>query len=1045
MVGYTATVESMGEDRALPFTRALHDLLSKAVKEHGGSVRSFAGDSVMAVFGADSFHEDPALRACRAAVAIHAAFDAHGDEFAARYAVRPGMRVGISSGVAVMAPEAGGDAALSAVGTVVNLASRVQALAVEGRTLISDATRRQVEWQTDLSFGGEHAIKGVGRPQKLWWLRAVRPGVTRFDASIARGLSPLVGRESEMAVLTAALKDAHERRQLVDLVGEPGMGKTRLAFEFTQRAEAGGALVLTGHCSPDGRDVPFLPFLEVVRDAFRLRADHEPEEIVRNLEAGLRVSGLYSRQNLGLLQNLLGLKAQEGALSGLDGVLIGLKTRDLLPQLLWAQTKANPVVVLIEDLHWIDKMSEDLLTRLAEEEDKANLLILTTRRPETALAYAGLPDMKTLVLPPLAADDLQKLLRSRTGSVSLPDVLVAKVTDRAGGNPLFGEEILSLIIQQGTVHDTEGSNLADEGPIEGGLPASVQNLLTVRIDRLGTDERTLLQVAAVIGPRFDPGLLEMAMSNWPGDLGATLQRLQDLDLVRREANSSNYVFRHVLLRDTVYAGLLADRRQALHLVVAEALERRSGGRLPEVAETLAFHFLRAGLTRQAFTYAVMAGRKALGIYSLDLAAGFFEQAMSIYESDPACTTNDDVVAFLSDYGLCLNISMRVRPMLALAEKVGPILSRSGDSPQHIHFLHHLVVCLICSSNYFRSNDIRNEMREMAARLGDDDSRAYALASDIALSCHFEPYAPEVFDAKRQEAEALVAKLDDAYLRNYLFAYLGYDKICRGLVAEANDLAEQMIARGTALNDARSLGYGTAMKALSALCTDDYPTALRESEAALGVARVAWETAIAVCSRKASLIPLGLPGASEEVEGFLRESAENNWTMMSSGPEAMLGVAMVMQGRIGEGIMHLKKTIARRESEGARGAADWSRMYLCEVYVSILSGEGEKPPLPVLLRNFGVLMKVMIIGPVEIRAMLSSVQSNAHFAKNGHYIARSEMLIGLLCKARKQKYAAITHLSKALAIIEPAGQSTMRSRIENALSELGARSAVERQA
>lgn len=1033
MVGYTATVESLGEERTLAFTRTLHDLLTQSVQEHGGTVHSYAGDSIMAVFGVPIAQEDQALRACKAAQSIHAAFDAAAGRLETQFGVSPTLRVGISSGTAVMAP-AQGDA-LATVGTVVNLASRVQALSSARQTLICDATRRQVEGLADLGFEGEHAIKGVGRPQKLWWLRAIRPGATRFDASVARGLSPLVGREAELALLSEALDRVPGSLQLVDMVGEPGLGKTRLVFEFTQMARARGAVVMTGHCTADGRTVPFLPFLEVVRDAFQLRSDDEPEEIARKLEAGLRNSDLHSAQNLGLMQNLLGLKAAEGALAGLDGVLIGLRTRDLLPRLLAAQTRRQPVVLLIEDVHWIDSMSEDLLSGLAQDGGQSNLLVMTTHRPEYGLAYRDAPGLVTLALRPLEAAEVETLIRSRLGVDDLPRELTARVADRAGGNPLFGEEILSLMLQQGALQVDGGAVRFDDSQARSQLPVSVQTLLTARTDSLQPDERALLQVAAVIGQRFDPGLLAAAMPETV-DIGATLQRLTDLNLVRREEESSTFAFRHVLLRDTVYDALLADRRQALHEVVAETLERRSDNRLPEVAETLAYHFTRANRTRKAFAYSVMAGSKALGIYSLDQADQYFAQALTLYDSDPTGIGDAEFSALVADYGLCLNISMRVKPMLALEQKVGPIIRRIGDSRDHVHFLHHLVVCLICSAGYVRAKDVSSGMTDMADRLNDADARAYALVTDLALSCHFQPYPPEDFEARAREAEAALARLDDAYLRNYLYAYLGFDKVCRGLVTEANALADQMIERGTERNDARSLGYGTAMKALIALCTDDYPTALQRSEEALGFARVEWERAIALASRNASLIPLGSSGAAEEVERYLEESARNDWAMMSSGPEAMLGIGMLMQGNIGAGIAQIRKTIARREAEGNKTSADWSRLYLCEVYLAILSGQGGAS-LRVLLRNFRALVGVLLTGPREIKDMVGQVLANPHFARNGHYTARAEMILGLLSKARKQKAEAVAHLTKALRIIEPAGASPMRSRIEGALAELGA--------
>jgi hypothetical protein len=246
----------------------------------------------------------------------------------------------------------------------------------------------------------------------------------------------------------------------------------------------------------------------------------------------------------------------------------------------------------------------------------------------------------------------------------------------------------------------------------------------------------------------------------------------------------------------------------------------------------------------------------------------------------------------------------------------------------------------------------------------------------------------------------------------------------------------MIERGNERNDARSLGYGTAMKALIALCTDDYLTALQKSEEALGLARVEWERAIAVASRNASWIALGVPGAAEEVERYMEDCERNKWTMMSMGPEAMLGIAMLMEGNIAGGVRQIRKSIARREAEGNKTSANWSRMYLCEVYLAILSGQGDAS-MRVLLHNFRSLMGIMLFGPKEIRDMVSQVHASPHFAKNGHYTARGEMILGLLYKAKKKKPVAIAHLNEALRIIEPAGVSSLRSRIESALAELGA--------
>jgi class 3 adenylate cyclase len=1033
MVGFTAIEERLGEERSLPFERMIYEKLTSAVREHGGSVRGFAGDSIMALFGIPEAQEDAALRACRAAMSIHAAFAAAAGDIEAQFGARPSMRAGVSSGIAVMARVEGEGAALTAVGDVVNLASRLQALAPAGGCLICEATRRLVEWLVDMSFDGEHAIKGKAKPQKLWRLMSVYEGARRFDASLGRGLSPYVGRDEELATLRDALGRARDGLCVIDLVAEPGLGKTRLVFEFLQRLKAEEAFVLTGHCAGDGQQVPFLSFLEVVRGAFRIRPEDEPAEIARKLETGLRGLDLDTTENLGLLLNSLGLKPPEGSLAGLDGVLIGLRTRDLLPALLKAQCRASTVVLLLEDIHWIDGASEELLGKLIESGAQSNLLVIHTRRPEYVPGWRGGPGVRTLALKPLAASDIRHLAQTRLGVDSLPDALIRQVTERAEGNPLFGEEILSSLIEQGALRVDSGKVGFDAASGDSGLPTSLQNLLSARMERLPREDRALLQAAAAIGRHFDPGLLSLVVER-ADDIGAALRRLQAQDIVYREANSSDYVFKHILLRDSVYQSLLSGRRAELHLKIAEALEKRSEGRLAEAAETLAYHYAFTDRKDLAFTYLAMAGAKSLGVFSLDEADRYFASALALYERDPACASDEHFAAFLANYALCSNISLRVKTIIELATKFRPILNRLGDSRHHVLFLHHYVSCLVWNARFLDALSVQQELSEMAIRLGDPESMAYALVSELSVSSYCAPISIKVFQSKRREGEAALANVDDAYLQNFYLAILGWDEISRGRVAEARGAADRLMVVGVSMNDPRSLGYGTAMKALIAMVSDDHEQALEMSERALSVSRAEFERAIAASARNSALLLLNKPGAVEEVKRYVALCEEDGWTLFLSGPEMMLGVALAMNGRIEDGLRHIEEAIARREKEGYQAAADWCRLFLCEVYLEILSGKGGAS-LGVLLRNIRSLTWVFMFGAKRIVSLLEQVRSNLQFDRDGHYIGRTEMILGLLYKTKKKKALAARHLTEARRIVSAFGPSPMLTRIEVALAEL----------
>ncbi|WP_299889087.1 AAA family ATPase [uncultured Ruegeria sp.] len=1033
MVGYTAIIAELGEEQSLEFVRLTYEKLVGAVEEHGGTVRDFAGDSIMALFGIPDALEDPALRACRAAVSINASFAAAADDIEARFGVRPVMRVGISSGNVLMAAVQGDGSPATAVGSTVNLASRIENLATPGHPLICDTTRSLVEWVTDLSFFGEHQVKGLTKPQKLWQLQSIHQDATRFDASVAKGLSGYVGREPELNGMSHALARARRALSVIDLVAEPGLGKTRLVFEFLQQLRREDALILTGYCFADGQQTPYLPILEILRNTFKIRDRDDPIRVAQKVESGLKTWGVYSHENQALVLNLFGLTPPPGVLDGLDGVLIGLRTRELLPVLLKARCAKQKVILLFEDSHWIDSASEEVLRNLIEVETLSNLLIIQTRRPEYTPDWVGWPGVTTVELKPLGVEDFAQLARARLGVDTLPDGLALQLTERAGGNPLFGEEILSFLLDQGALQVENNEAVLDTQLMETGLPDSMRSLLTARMERLQPEDHDLLQAAAVIGRRFDPGLLSQLVENTE-ETGTTLQRLQSEDVIYREANSSDYVFKHVLLRDSVYQSLVSSRRSELHLAIADALASRNANRLHETAETLAYHYGQTDRTDQAFRYSAMAGDKSLGVYSLDEANRYFVSALNLFQNDPSCASKEQFTEFLASFALCANISLRVKSIIDLAETVRPILAQVGDTPHHALFLHHYVSCLVCNGKYREAHFIQQELTGMAERLGDPASRAYAMVNELSVSIYFSPIENELFDAKKRIIERELQRIDDAYIQNFFLATVGWNELTRGRVARAHATSDRMIELGKAKNDPRSLGYGTAMKALIAMVTDDYELALAMAEEARAASQVEFELAIAEAARIGAMVPLEKPDAIEAVQRHIRSCDAKGWSLFTVGPATMLGVAYALNGQVADGLRQIENAIQKRTDEGTKVAADWARLFLCEMYLAILTGEGGGSP-GVLLRNFRSIMRVMLFGKKELIAMIDEVRRNPQFDDQGHYVARCDMIMGLLYKANKKRLPAIEHLTKARVVVETAGQTPMLTRIDKALAEL----------
>ncbi len=1033
MVGYTAAVTRLGEERSLALVRTIYDTLSQLVEENGGAVRDFAGDSIMGLFGIPEALEDPALCASRAALAIHAAFASNAADFYERFGMRPIARIGISSGNVVMAAVQSDDSPATAVGSTVNLASRLEELAPPGGTLICEATQQLVGWVTDLSFFEEHQIKGIEEPQKIWKLQALRDQATRFDASVAKGLSSYVGRAHELGVLSQALAQSQNTKQIIDLVAEPGLGKTRLVFEFLQQLAEDDALVLKGYCFSDGQRAPFLPLAEIVRKSFHIKDDDDPDIVSEKLTSGLMKWGRYSDENLGLLLNFLGLKAPAGTLDGLDGVLIGLRIRALLPDLLSARCEGQKVVLLIEDSHWIDTASEEVIGNLVRDTGLKNLLIIQTRRPEYRPGWLDDSCVTSVALHPLAAEDITHLAEYRLGVAALPDGLAEQLSERAGGNPLFGEEILSFLLDQGALRIDDGTAYFDVQQGASGLPSTMRSLLTARLEQLEPEDQILLQSAAVVGRRFSPGLVAQ-VAETSGDPDASLQRLLEQGVLYREENSSDYIFKHVLLRDSVYQSLVTARRSALHLAIADALAARAGNRPEETAETIAFHYGQTDRTDQAFRFSALAGEKSLGIYSLNEANNYFMAALELHQSDPDCATKEQFVALLANFALCSNLSLQVNQIIALSGSVRPILAQIGDDRHHALFLHHYIACLVCNGKYRMAHLIQQELTAMAQRLGDPVSRVYATVSELSVSIYFSPIENTLFDAKARETENSLKDMDDAYIQNFFLATLGWNELTRGRVALAHAEADRMIVVGKAKNDPRALGYGTAMKALIALVTDNYQVALQMAEEAHKASKVEFEHAIAEAARVGAMVPLEKPGAIDVVKQHIRSCDEKGWALFTFGPATMLGVAYALQGQITDGLRQLETAIQKRSDEGTEVAADWARLFLCEVYLAILTGEGGASPR-VFFKNFIAIMGVMLFGKKRLVAMIDKIRRNPQFDDQGHYIARCDMIMGLFYKSKKQKHLALDYLTRAHVVVETAGPSPMLTRINDALADM----------
>jgi class 3 adenylate cyclase/tetratricopeptide (TPR) repeat protein len=635
------------------------------VHRYEGTINQFLGDGFMALFGAPIAHEDHARRATLAALGI-----------IARAQVQ--IRIGINSGLVVVGT-IGDDLRVdyTAFGDTTVLAARLQAAAAPGAVLVSQRTAGLMRGY----FRLEEVTPVQVKERTVHPLRVMGLGTRTGRITAGDDLSPFSGRDHELAELRRAFDVAVDGEgQVVGLAGDPGLGKSRLALEFCRVAQD-RATVIAGRCLSYGASIPYLPLFELVRNACGITADDAADLVTNKLE--LWVKALELDVSLAhYLRHAFGLADGDRGLADLDPQAIRDRTFDALSRLLAAEATRRPLVVLVEDLHWIDQTSEDFLAGLADELLSVPIMLLATYRPGYFPPWTGKSFASQLALRPLSAAASEAIVASvlaggdRSGA-AVPadgDRAAAAIAGRGEGNPFFLEELARAARDRAS------------DAIEDTVPETVQEVLAARIDRLSADQKAALQVAAVLGREFS---LDLAEEVWDGTvpLDALLQELKRLEFLRERRSSIErmFVFKHALTRDVAYDGMLQARRRQLHGQVGAALERSDGSQRFERGELLAYHYARSDKPAWAIPYLHAAGDRARDRYANEEAIAVYSQAISLIDDLGVDQSTDAYGAVCESLGRVL---VRLSRYDAAVEAYTKGLAAVRDAFQqaHLHVL-----------------------------------------------------------------------------------------------------------------------------------------------------------------------------------------------------------------------------------------------------------------------------------------------------------------------------------------------------------------------
>jgi len=590
-------------------------ILADGVHRFDGTVDKFTGDGIMAVFGAPVAHEDHARRACYAALRMRDDISEYAAELRRKHGLNFSTRIGINSGEVVAgAIGEAEDGEYTAIGHTVGLAQRMEALAEPGKAYLAEAAADLAHGFLELEDLGEFEIKGASRPIRVFELAGVGSARSRLDLSRERGFSRFVGRAEEMTVLNEALeRTVAGEGAAIGIVAEPGVGKSRLCYEFGERCRERGIEVFECQGQAHGREIPFMPVLQMLRSYFGI-ADSDSERVVREKIAGrtLLLDPAFA-DDLPVLFDFLGVPDPERPLPQLSAEARHRALRGVVCRLVRAPNRRDPIVTVIEDLHWMDDASAVLLGELLGSVEGTQTLAIVNYRPEYIPNRTGPPGYRQISLEPLEQADTLELLHDLAGADSSLDGLGELIHQRTAGNPFFIEEIVRSLVEAGNLEGERGAYRLARPVEDTGVPASVQTVLAARIDRLDPAAKRLLQATSVAGREIGERTLAL-ISDFVDDeereraLSELIEAgfLYELELYPERV----LAFRHPLTREVAYGTQLAEQRAATHAATARALIELNPDRQDELAALVAHHMEAGGETLEAARWSAQAAHWA---------------------------------------------------------------------------------------------------------------------------------------------------------------------------------------------------------------------------------------------------------------------------------------------------------------------------------------------------------------------------------------------------------------------------------------------------
>jgi class 3 adenylate cyclase/tetratricopeptide (TPR) repeat protein len=1039
--GFAAMTEKLDPEEVKEIMGRIFGEIVQVVTKYEGVIEKFIGDAVMAIFGVPKVHEDDAVRAIRTAKEIHEVVEAISTQFEDRVGTRLSMHTGINTGLVVTGEVTMGKGPLGVTGDTVNVASRLSGLAKPGEILVGEDTYRQAEGLFNFTPLTPVSVKGKAEPIRA--CKVLSPKEEPTKTHRLSGLrAELIGRKVEMSHLKEAAQKLLEGKGAIFFItGDAGTGKSRLIEEFKATLDPNGIQWREGHSYAYASNIPYFPLMDLLSRAWQIEEGDSQERLKQKIEAGITNIMGDGKDVIPFIGSLYSIKYPE--IENVSPEYWKMKLHESIQSIVSALTRGAPAVICLEDLHWTDPSSIELLRTILLKFNYP-ALILCVSRPQfslfTSQQLSGIGKFYyEMRLQDLSPTEAQGMVESLLKTEAIPAELRNFIQRKAEGNPFYLEEVINSLIETETLIEKDNTWVLTRPLAEIDIPSNVQGVISARLDRLEKETKRILQEASVIGRVFLYEILKR-ITELKEQIDRSLHGLERLDLIRTRTLEPDleYIFKHALTQEVVYNGLLKKERQVIHEKIANVMEELFRERLSEFYETLAYHYKQGQSYLKAVDYLMKAGEKCYERYTVEESHQYYKEAFDILSNKTDRSKDEDIllIDLLIQWSSVYYVRGDMTGLESLLKSHEAWVSSLGDEARLGMFHAWRGWSLNWKEKYHESYRHLSQALEIGERINNSKVIGYS-SCWLTQTCSNLGLLDEALACGRRAQEISEMMPSDRSLFRMTFFGMALHHCYRGEKKGTADCGRILLDYGEKHADERCKAFGHVALGMSFIAAGDHDRAIECFKKAI---QVSLEPLIQYAAKIAlglSYVSTGRFREAESIcEDVIKFTEEFGFEFAGSGAQGFMGIVMITKGDVARGINIVENIIQQLLENGSRWRYAVMNHMLGRVYSQIAQGGGGEKSFSFLLKNIGFLIKTVPFATRKAEGYFHTAIETAKEIGAKSVLGQAYLDLGRLHKAKGRLADARTCISQAVQSFQECEAEVYLKQAREALASLG---------